>query len=174
MKLGKGNFWSGIFASEAVGLRSFLRRRVDRAVDAQDLEQEVYARLLRLRDNEVDLIRDPHAYLHTVAHNLLKEHALLRRRRQAEIDIALYPDLHARGGSSEDEVARALRAERMSRILAGLPERCRAVLIMQYREDMRYADIAARLGVSTHMVKKYVVRALKLCREAITDEERKT
>lgn len=153
-------------------MRAFLRRRVDLAVDAQDLEQEVYARLLRLREEEIDSIRDPHAYLHTVAHNLLKEHAFQRRRREAEIDIALYPDLHTREGSSEEEIARTLRAERMNRILADLPQRCRAVLIMQYRDGMRYADIATRLGVSTHMVKKYVVRALKLCREALVDEER--
>jgi len=52
---------------------------------------------------------------------------------------------------------RALNIER-------LPAKSRAVLLMQYRDDLSYREIAERLKVSTHMVKKHVVKALALCR----------
>ena len=38
------------------------------------------------------------------------------------------------------------------------------MLLMQYRDDLSYREIAERLKVSTHMVKKHVVKALALCR----------
>jgi RNA polymerase sigma-70 factor (ECF subfamily) len=38
------------------------------------------------------------------------------------------------------------------------------VLLMQHRDGMSYEEMAVQLGVSTHMVKKYVVKALALCR----------
>ncbi len=64
-----------------------------------------------------------------------------------------------------------LRRLQLSRALNNLPPRCKAVLLMQHREGMTYKEIASRLGVSTHMVKKYVVRALKLCRDDIAGKE---
>jgi RNA polymerase sigma-70 factor (ECF subfamily) len=45
-----------------------------------------------------------------------------------------------------------------------LSPKCRAVIILQYRDELSYQQIAERLHISTHMVKKYVMQALGLCR----------
>ncbi|MGH8086945.1 MAG: RNA polymerase sigma factor, partial [Stenotrophomonas sp.] len=40
---------------------------------------------------------------------------------------------------------------------------------MQYRDGLSYKQIAERMGVSSHMVKKHVVRGLAVCRRAMAD-----
>lgn len=97
---------------------------------------------------------------------------MMQRRRGLSVDIdQALAVLESPQGSAEENAERAFRRRRLSRILARLPPRCRAVLLMQHREGMSYKEIAKRLGVSTHMVKKYVVKALALCRDDLADEE---
>lgn len=168
----KRAFWERLFTTNRSALQGFLQRRVGRAWDVQDLAQEVYVRMLRIDDERAEAIENPRAYLFTVASNLVKEHAVLQRRRALGTDIEhVLPKLTAPGGTAEDETERELRRHRVAQMLDRLPPRCKAVLLMQHRDGMSYAEIAERLGVSTHMVKKYVVRALKLCREDMAGRE---
>jgi len=70
-------------------LQSFFLRRIRGKADAADLAQEVYVRMLRIRDPRA--IRDPVAYLYTVANNLVKENAALDRRQASGVDIDEIP-----------------------------------------------------------------------------------
>jgi RNA polymerase sigma-70 factor (ECF subfamily) len=49
-------------------------------------------------------------------------------------------------------------------VLAELSPKCRAAVVMQYNHGLSYQEIAVRLGVSSHMVKKYLAQALVHCR----------
>ena len=53
------------------GLTRFLRRRLPQQIDAEDLAQEVYVRLLRVE--KLELIEEPQAYLYKVAVNVAAE-----------------------------------------------------------------------------------------------------
>jgi DNA-directed RNA polymerase specialized sigma24 family protein len=74
-----------LFAEHRGALQAFFRRRIRSKAEAPDLAQEVYLRMLRISDHEA--IRNPVVYLYTVANNLLKEHAVLERRRANTIDV---------------------------------------------------------------------------------------
>ena len=54
-----------LFAEHRGALQAFLYRRVRRRPEAAELAQEVYVRILRVPD--IGAIRDPGAYLYTVA-----------------------------------------------------------------------------------------------------------
>jgi RNA polymerase sigma-70 factor (ECF subfamily) len=166
VKLEKQTLWERVFATNRSALQGFLWRRVGHAWDVQDLAQEVYVRMLRIDDEKAGAITNPRAYLFTVAANLVKEHAMLQRRQALGTNIErVVPELKAPGGSAQDDAEREFRRRQVERTLDRLPPRCKAVLLMQHRDGMSYSEISERLGVSTHMVKKYVVRALKLCRD---------
>jgi RNA polymerase sigma factor (sigma-70 family) len=165
LKDDKRAFWARMFTKHQSALTGFFRRRVAHPWDAQDLAQEVYLRLLRVDSRDGSAIDNPEAYLYTVAANLVKEHGVLQKRVPQSLDIAsVFPELEAPGGSAQDEVERDARYAWLRDTLDRLPPRCRAVMVMQYRDNMSYEQIAAELGVSTHMVKKTVVKALALCR----------
>ncbi|KWV12069.1 RNA polymerase sigma factor [Xanthomonas translucens pv. translucens] len=142
----------------------FVRRGASE--DAEDMVQETYL-LLRAHQQQGEAIANPEADLYTVALNLAREQAARRKQAPLRIDeLEQFSQLLAAGDNVEDT---AQRQQRLQALLAGLPERTRAVLVMQYRDGLSYKQIAERMGVSAHMVKKHVVRGLSACRRALAD-----
>jgi RNA polymerase sigma-70 factor (ECF subfamily) len=153
-----------LFAEHGGALRAFFYRRVRRQPEAADLAQEVYLRLLRVPD--IDSIRNPEAYLFTVASNLAKEHAVRERHLNGALDIeepAVQEQLAELPGfgSLLDTDA---RVKRLREVLKELPPKCQAAVAMQYWQGLSYAEIGQQLDISPHMVKKYLSRALAHCR----------
>ena len=141
-------------------LQAWLRRRLGCGVDAADLAQDTFLRVLARRD--VAQIHEPRAYLTTVAHGVLVNH--LRRRdlerayllELAQTPPALQPDVETR----------AIVIETLCEIdamLAGLPPKVRAAFLFAQLEGLSYADIATRLKVSTSSVKQYLHKATLQC-----------
>jgi RNA polymerase sigma factor (sigma-70 family) len=161
--------WTGLFTEHRSGLRGFFARRGAHD-EAEDMVQETWLRLLRAHQSGGEAIANPEAYLYTVATNLVREQAT--RRRPTPLPMEELEQLTAglATGEAADTVAeREQRRQRLRAMLETLPERTRAVLVMQYRDGMSYQQIAERLGVSAHMVKKHVVRGLSACRRALDD-----
>jgi RNA polymerase sigma-70 factor (ECF subfamily) len=158
-----------MFAEHGPVLRGFFVRRGAND-EAEDLVQETYLRLLRAHQHQGDAIANPEAYLFTVALNLAREQAVRRRRPMLPIEeLENITTLLAAEESVEDAAERAQRRQRLQALLGTLPDHTRAVLVMQYRDGLSYKQIAERLGVSSHMVKKHVVRGLSVCRRALVD-----
>jgi RNA polymerase sigma-70 factor (ECF subfamily) len=160
-----GKAWvEGLFARHRGALQAFFLRRLRTKANAADLAQEVYLRMLRVRDPGA--ILNPEAYLFAVAGNLVKENAIADRRQAEHADVegneaqqllADLPDFDA-------PIDTARRVERLREVLAQLPPKCRAAVTLQYYYGLSYQEIAERLGLSTHMVKKYLAQALGHCR----------
>ncbi|HGM5880202.1 TPA: RNA polymerase sigma factor [Stenotrophomonas maltophilia] len=158
-----------MFEEHAPLLRGFFVRRGARQ-DAEDLVQETYLRLLRAREGKGEPIANPEAYLFTVAQNLAREQAARRRWSTLSIEEIEGPGQNlASGECVEDAAEREQRRQRLQTLLETLPEHTRAVLVMQYRDGLSYKQIAERMGVSAHMVKKHVVRGLSVCRRALAE-----
>jgi RNA polymerase sigma factor (sigma-70 family) len=160
----KKNRVEQLFIEQGGALKSFLFRRVRRQPDAADLAQEVYLRMLRVPD--MDAIRSPEAYLFTVARNLAKEHARRGYEERHALDVH---DPHVEeqldgSPSAPGDIDQEHRVERLREVLDQLSPKCRAAVILQYWHHQSYQEIARQLGISTHMVKKYLSQALVHCR----------
>jgi RNA polymerase sigma-70 factor (ECF subfamily) len=152
-----------LFSTHGAALQAFFRRRIRSKPEAPDLTQEVYLRMLRIDDAQV--IHNPEGYLYSVASNLVKERAVVDRRISvATSGDAQLENLFAELPSSEELVDTDARARRLREVLLQLTPKCRAALVLQYRHDMSYQQIAEQLGVSVNMVKKYLAQGLALCR----------
>jgi RNA polymerase sigma-70 factor (ECF subfamily) len=153
-----------LFAEHGSALQAFLLRRVRRRPIAAELAQEVYVRMLRVPD--MGAVRNPEAYLYTVASNLAKEHVREERQADSALDVddpliqAQLAELPVLGGHLDAE----RRLKRLREVLEQLPPKCHAAVVLQYWQGLSYQEIAERLGISTHMVKKYLSRALTHCR----------
>jgi RNA polymerase sigma factor (sigma-70 family) len=153
-----------LFAEHSGALHAFFRRRIRSKSEAADLAQEVYLRLLRVSDQEA--IRDPIPYLYAVANNLVKEHAVLERRRGHSIDIdsVISHQQLALPTSVEGDVDTARHTLRLRTVLHQLPPKCQAAVLLRFAHGLSYSEVALRLGVSPQMARKYVLQALGHCR----------
>jgi RNA polymerase sigma-70 factor (ECF subfamily) len=112
-------------------LRRFLSIRLrDASPDVPDVFQEIFLRLLRIKDHES--IRNPQAYLYTVASHVLHQYALQRATRPeatdpldlvAALDSATAPD-------PADEADLQQQIENVGRALERRSARAYAVLVM--------------------------------------------
>jgi len=153
-----------LFAEHRGALQGFFRRRIRTQADAPDMAQEVYLRMLRISDQ--DALRNPVLYLYTVANNLVKEHAVLERRRSSSVDIdevATHEQLETLP-AFDGELDAARRVARLRVVLKQLSPKCQAAVALRFTEGLSYREVALRLGVSPQMAKKYVAQALVHCR----------
>lgn len=167
----KKAFVSEISTKYGRRLRRYLSSRLrNNSADVSDLEQEVFLRLLRVDGHE--LIRNPAAYVMTVAGHVLHQH-ILRNAAMPESLEAL-GDLVDRQTAGQSDPPAQVDAQRcleaLDRTLRSLPRNVHATLVMRLQYGMRLDEIAAKLGVSTHSVKKYLAKALSHCEEHLKPE----
>jgi RNA polymerase sigma factor (sigma-70 family) len=168
----KHKTWSALFAEKGATLSSYFLRRVAHRWDAQDLVQEVYLRLLRIDPSDLANIRNPDAYLFTVAANLVKEHAVMQQQLPLSSDgLEEVLEQLSAPGNVEADMDRELRRQRLGALISRLSPKCRAVLVMHYRDELSYREIAEKLSISSNMVKKYIVKGLAACRQRMADYE---
>lgn len=146
-------------------LRRFLSVRLHNVHDVPDLAQEVFLRLLRVNHHET--IRNPEAYLFAVAGHVLHQHALRQSAGPSFVDIT--DAVSELASPAEDEpTARtdnAQRVEQLERLLARLPPRVGAALVLHRIGGFTVQEIADQMGVARETVKKYLVRAAQHCRK---------
>lgn len=153
-------------------LRRFLSLRLKGApADVADLVQEIYLRLLRLKDHEA--IRNPQAYLYTIASHVLHQHTLRRATEPASMDpLEVVKALQATTAADPaDEADIEQQVEVLGDKLEAYSPRAYAVLIMYRCEGLTFREIGERLGVSAVMARKYLGRAIAFCDQAL-DEPR--
>lgn len=145
-------------------MQSFFSRRIRSKAEAADLAQEVYVRMLRVRD--LEMIRNPVSYLYTVANNLVKENAVRDRRLASSVDIDDLPEPEQLQTlpAFDGDLDAARRVARLAVVMQQLRPKCRAAAELRYTHEMSFREIALRLGISPQMAKKYVAQALCHCR----------
>lgn len=148
------------YASHHGWLLGWLRRRVGNSFDAADLTQDTFVCLLG--DGRTGDIREPRPFLVTIARRLLA------RRRRRELLEAAYIEalatLPPETAPSPESLSIALETlQQLDLALSGLPLPVRSAFLMAHVEELSYAQIAARLGVSASMVKQYLARANRHC-----------
>lgn len=149
-------------------MRQFLSVRLRNVHDVPDVAQEVFLRLLRVERQ--DAIRNPEAYLYTVASHVLQQHTLRQSTDPVFVDIT---DALAEftAPAAEDPAARADMSGRidvLERALEQLPLKVGAALVMHRIGGYTVQEIADQLGVSRDSVKKYLMRAAQHCRKGRT------
>ncbi|MBL8265609.1 RNA polymerase sigma factor [Steroidobacter sp.] len=176
MSSGKTWQFDRLFTEKRAAVRSFFQRRLraDSRVDAPDLTQEVYSRLLKASQRHP--IEDPEAYLFTVARHLLEEHAVAERRRSSNVELsdpavtaALAVDVGLDRAMDQQALLAILRVG-----IKELSPPCRAAVVMAYADGLSYREIAERLGVSKPMVQKYIAQAIAYCRQRMLRKEGST
>ncbi|MFT3820449.1 MAG: sigma-70 family RNA polymerase sigma factor [Rubrivivax sp.] len=144
-------------------LQRWLRRRLGNAADAADLAHDTFVRLLSGRgQRRFDSRLEARAYLRTTAQNLCIN--LWRRQEieQAWLDtLAATPeDLYP---SAERQVMVLQALEEVGAMLQTLSSKAARAFTLAVVCEMTDDEVAAELGVSGRMVRKYVAQAMLGC-----------
>ncbi len=126
------------------------------AAAAEDAAQEAFMRLL----GSADRFRDDKTFsnwFYTILRNVCVD--MIRKNARRKKHTAAYA--HIVDTASEPPES---DAPEIDRYLSRLPVDLRSVLVLRIVEDMRFADIAAVLGISEEAAKKRAQRALRRLR----------
>jgi RNA polymerase sigma factor (sigma-70 family) len=157
---------SRLFRDHNRMLVGYLTSRLRSEQEAREVAQEAYVRLLQLQNpGTPSLLR---AYLFKTATNLAIDRLRHRRvQQQAEEQPELFENLSATGVESDDPAKQLIEREQTARLLGylqELPPKCQQVFNSHRLEGVPQHEVAARVGVSERMVRRYVTYAMVYCR----------
>ena len=146
-------------------LQDWLRRRLGNAFDAADLAHDTFLRVLR----NLEPIREPRAYLTTIAHGLVVNHWRRQDLERAYRDtLATVADTLA---PSPEEGALLLDALcELDALLNQLNPKARAAFLYNRLDGLSHAEIAGKLGVSVPRVRQYLAQGMRQCYIALYGE----
>lgn len=151
-------------------LKRFFVNRLRNPEDAEDLVQKVFVRLIqRTRGEPIEHLQ---RYLFQVATSVLNDE---RRRARVHHETAHDP-IEESENLLRNEVTpeRVLLCEEsVARVVAALrelPKRTREVYVMRAMRHRKFADIAARIGISKRAAQGHMARALMHLGRVLGDE----
>ena len=141
----------------------WLRRKLRGSDHAADLAQDTFVRLLSAQAEQRALVlREPRAYLTTVARNLLINHVQRLALEQAWMDaMAQLPQPMA--PSPEQQLLILETLYQIDAMLNGLPPKVREAFLLSQLDGLTYAQVALQLGVTDRTVKRYMAQAFAQC-----------
>lgn len=169
VRAGDEHAFEQLFRAHYGALAAFARRYLPDESAAEELVQGLFADLWaqRARWKVQSSVR---AYLFTAVRN----RAINTRRRgliERDWDEAdSRPETEAMQWSPplpDAEVEQREMIARLGQALAALPERCRLVMQLRWRDQLSYAEIAETMGISVKGVENQLSRGLKALRERL-------
>ncbi len=152
-------FAEDCYAKFNVELTHFLAKAVSGKTDLQDLSQEVYLRILRIKDP--DLIISPRAYLYKIAIHVIDEWRNSSRQNFTHVSnkeevlesqmetCSKYTKTHPPEPSLHIELNNALKS---------LPAVYSKTILMKWHYGMNYKELANELKVTERQVKRYIIK----------------
>lgn len=156
-----------LWAEFAPPLRGFLARRVPPGVDADDLVQDVFLRVIRHAGSLRSTDR-PEAWLFQIARNALRDALRARLRRDGRNDaIESDHDLAAEPDPAAERVAEAELAPCLTSMVNRLPEPYRTAITLTTVHGISQAEAARQLGISNSGMKSRVQRGRDRLRDML-------
>lgn len=153
---------------------SFALRMTGRREDAEEVAQDAFVRAYRaLADYAPERIRDITftAWLYRITLNVVRNRLRRKRPRVVPLDgpdgmVVDPPDRNEEG--PEAVVERGEGASELAALVAEMPGRYRAAVVLRHVEGRGYEEVAAILGQPVGTVKANVHRGVRWLREALT------
>jgi RNA polymerase sigma-70 factor (ECF subfamily) len=159
-------------------LITVLQHLLGRPEEAEDLAQEVFLRVYRVRKKYRPRAKFS-TWLFTIANNLALN-ALRARKRKPVVPLNVRDSgplgprpaeqlVRDRAGQPTRRMEQQELAGVVQQALEGLNERQRVAVILNKFEDMNYAEVAEIMGLTTKAVKSLLSRARENLREALKE-----
>jgi len=152
---------TNLYQNYSRALRLFVLTMVKSEQIAEEIAQESYLRILKVRNKEK--IENPKAYLFRTASNLSKDFLRRRALRVIDGDIDAEDDRIAPDSPSPEELLIYNQTkEKLELLLMTIPLKARQVFYLRRYEGRSMTFIADELNISERMVYKHMRNALQI------------
>ena len=153
-----------LYVQHHVWVVQLLRRKLGNQEQALDLAQDTFLRMLRTDTPPV--LREPRAYLTTIASRLCGQYFRRQALERAYLEslAALEPE-HVPSPESRLLVLEALDA--VGQVLDGLGTRVREIFLLSQLDGLTYPQIATHMGLTVNVVQKAMLKAYRHCYSAV-------
>lgn len=148
-----------LFRSEFKGLCFFAQKYVKDLDTAREIVQESFINLWEKRAT-VDSSRSVKSYLTTAIHN--KCHNYLRDNKKFNTNLLEIENLIEISQISDNDFLVEQELHQSIQVaIEALPERCREIFLLNRYENLKYQQIADKLGISVKTVEAQMSKALR-------------
>lgn len=166
---GDESAFAALFDQYVVPLCVFVLPYVHSREAAADVVHDVFLRIWQRRD-QLDVHDSVKAYLYRAtrnrALNLIRRDALEQRWKDEVVREAA-DEPPALTVTPDESMDRETLVAAVENVAAELPERCRMVFMLRWRDGLRYGEIAEAMGISAKTVENQMTRALRTLRERL-------
>lgn len=157
METGTESWFKGVFDKNYEYIRNYLFYLSGDIKLAEDLVQDVFLRLWEKRSSVKN--ESVRAFLFTIARN-----DFLKNRRQNKYDLKFRSTYYEQVENKSPEYLLELKEfdQKLQKAIAGMPEKCRVIYLMNRIDEMTYSEIAGSLKVSIKAVEKQMSKALRI------------
>lgn len=151
-----------VFKQHFKSLHAYACAILNDAADAEEAVQQVFLKLWE-RPEQLNLSGNIAAYLYRAVHNQCLnqvKHNKVKTTYQMHVAYSSNRDANNAAGKI---AGRELEA-RFQAVLAELPEQCRTIFQLSRFDEMKYREIAEKLGISIKTVENQMGKALKILR----------
>lgn len=163
--------WLGdLFRRRHQELVRYAARLVGGRDSGEEVVQNTYLRLAR-HSAQVMSTEHPKAYAFAVARRSAFDFAAQRHREwlhRVDFDDEAVADA---GSDPTLLLARRERVVKLAVVINELPSACQKTFVMNKIEGYSHREIAGKLGISTSMVEKHIMRAMMHFRDRMREED---
>lgn len=167
LQAGKHNVYEELFNNLYSPLCSYAFSIIKNTEEVEDIVQKTFYKLWDQREN-IDIKTSIKSYMYRMVHN-----ACLNKIRQtktrAEHNTLYAYEKEEYVNDIEQGVYHSELEQNIMNCIESLPPKCREVFKMSRVEQLSYAEIAAKLDISTNTVENHIAKALKILRENLKD-----
>lgn len=133
--------------------------------DARDIVNDVFAHIWEKHDSFEDTVNS--MYLYTSIRHRSLDH--LKKKKVRDNYANNYMKNNDEGFQYDDDEEERIR--QIQKVIDRMPEKTKYVLDQCYMEGKRYMEVASDIGISRDGVRKHIVKALRLLREAFSKDK---
>jgi len=152
-----------LFDQYKLKLFSFVLQMTHSRVDAEEIVQEVFAKLWESRAT-LDTVEYPAKYIYTIARNKTLNH-LTRLARDRRLLHQQWVNVSQHDNTTEELLQEQECRQLIDKAISLLPPQRQTIFALSREQGLSHEEIASRLGLSKSRVKNIIVEILKHLRD---------
>ena len=165
---GVEDLFEQVFKSHFKSLHAYACTIMRDPMPAEEIVQNIFLKLWEKKE-DITIKENISVYLYRAVHNESLNYLRHRKVRSAYQSYAMRQHKQTEQEKPAEKVVMKELEKKLEIALQELPEQCRTIFQLSRFEDLKYREIAEKLGLSVKTIENQMGKALKLLRLKLVD-----